>query len=134
MPTGRKGSHDKAIEDYNEVLRLAPNAASAYNGFAWLEATCPDSRYRDGKLAVINAKRVYELDGGKTGGFLDTLAAAYAESGDFDKAREWQSKVVEMAEEDKNATEKDKQEYRSRVDLYKQGKPYRDEKREQEKG
>jgi hypothetical protein len=50
------------------------------------------------------------------------LAAAYAESGNFEKAKEWETKAIEMAPD-----EKSKQEVRSRLALYKQGKPYHEE-------
>jgi tetratricopeptide (TPR) repeat protein len=51
---------------------------------------------------------------------LDTLAAAYAEAGDFDKAVQWQEKAIELAPEEA------KNHYRSRLDLYKSGRPYRE--------
>ncbi len=50
---------------------------------------------------------------------MDTLAAAYAESGDFEEAKQWEAKVIEIAP--------DWKEFRSRLELYKQGKPYREE-------
>jgi len=87
-----------------------------------LQATCPDQRYRDGKNAVLKATQAYQLTDGKSWGHLDTLAAAYAESGDFEKAKELEAKAIEMV-----ADEKDKQACRSRLELYKQGKPYREE-------
>jgi len=44
-----KGEYDKAIADYNEALRLDPGDAVTYNTRAWLRATCPDAKYREGK-------------------------------------------------------------------------------------
>ncbi len=52
---------------------------------------------------------------------MDTLAAAYAESGDFEQAKRWQAKAIEVAPDGK-----DKQEMRGRLELYKQGKTYRE--------
>ncbi len=52
---------------------------------------------------------------------MDTLAAACAENGEFGKAREWQTKAIEHL-----THENDKKDYRSRLELYKQGKPYRE--------
>src|SRR5262249_19208480 len=60
---------------------------------AWLWATGPDG-VRDGKRAVEAATRACELTDWKENEFLDTLAAAYAEVGDFDKAVEYQKKAV----------------------------------------
>ena len=72
-------------------------------------------------------KRLIELDGGKKWESLDSLAAAYAESGDFDKAKEWGTKAIELAKTDKTATDKDKQALRDHLELFKQGMPFREE-------
>ena len=45
------GQHDKAVQDYNQSIKLYPNHA-AYNVLAWLYATCRDQKYLDGKRAV----------------------------------------------------------------------------------
>ena len=92
------------------------------SNLAFLQATCPDDTYRDGEKAVINAKRACQLDGEKQPRYLDTLAAAYAEDGDFEKAVKWQEKALEKASD-----ETIKKRYRSRLELYRQGKPYRKE-------
>ena len=61
------------------------------------------------------------MSGGKDIVVLDILAAAYAESGDFAKAREWEEKAIELAPKEI------KQDYRDRLELYKQGKPYHEQ-------
>ena len=119
------GDCDKAVADYNRALQIDPNCADAYNSLAWLQATCPVARYRDGKKALKNARKACDLRGGKFYS-LDTLAAAYAENGEFEKAAQWQTKAIDMLAKNKNATEKHKQVLRSRLELYKQGKPYRE--------
>ena len=43
---------DKALADYAETLRLDPNYAEAHQALAWIWATCPDAKYRDGKKAM----------------------------------------------------------------------------------
>jgi tetratricopeptide (TPR) repeat protein len=53
--------------------------------------------------------------------YLDTLAVAYAETGKFDKAAEWQQKAIELAPEGA-----DKEPLRKRLELYRNGKPYRE--------
>ena len=114
-----KKDYEKAIADYNEAIRLDPKYSGAYNGRAWLWATCPDGKFRDGKKAVESATRACELGEWKDALVLDTLAAAYAESGDFDKAVEWQEKAHKLS------PETDKKEWGKRLDLYKGKKPHR---------
>ncbi|MGO9112773.1 MAG: tetratricopeptide repeat protein [Thermoguttaceae bacterium] len=122
-----KGEYDKAVADFDQALSINPKDVVACNGLAWLYATCPDEKYRDGKKAVENANKAYQLTEGKVSAVIDTLAAAYAESGDFEKAKEWGAKAIEMAATDKSVTVKNKVELASRLELYKQGKPYYEE-------
>jgi hypothetical protein len=53
---------------------------------AWLLATYPDSQTRDGTEAVRLADRACALTERRIPALLDTLAAAYAEAGDFPRA------------------------------------------------
>jgi tetratricopeptide (TPR) repeat protein len=129
-----KGEYNKALADFNQALAITPNLALGYNAVAWLQATCPDEKYRDGKKAIENATKAYHLSTGKWWGYAGTLAAAYAESGDFEKAKEWEAKAVELATTDKSAKDKDKRELRSRLELYQQGKPYREEPKKKQGG
>jgi tetratricopeptide (TPR) repeat protein len=115
-----KGDLDKVIEDYNQALRLDPKYAAAYNNRAWLRATCPDAAHRDGKQAVEDATKACESTGWKDPNKIDTLAAAYAEAGDYERAAAEQAKALEMVPE--NA----KKDLRERLDLYRAGKPYRE--------
>jgi Flp pilus assembly protein TadD len=116
-----KGAHDKALTDFNEALQLNPKSSIAYNNRAWLRATCPDAKYRDGKQAVTDATRACELTSWYEVLQIGTLAAAHAEAGDFAKAIEWQTRAVDMAPENKKAG------YLKSLDLYRAGKPYREE-------
>ncbi len=115
-----KKEYDKAIADYGEAIRLDPKDAMAYNGRAWLRATCPDEKYRDGQKAFADASQACQLDNYKGAHFLGTLAAAYAECGDFAKAVEWQEKANKMYTDDG-----DKKKGEERLKLYSDKKPYR---------
>ena len=116
-----KKEYDKAIADYNEAIRLDANYALAHNTRAWLWATCPDAKYRDGKKAVQSATTACELSEWKDPDDLDTLAAAHAEANDFDSAVKWETKAIELLSD-----EKTKGDYRSRLKLYQEKKPYRE--------
>jgi hypothetical protein len=70
----------------------------------------------------VHAKKACERDGGKDWRSTDTLAASYAESGDFEKAVELEGKAIELA-----ADEKDKEKCRPHLELFKQGRPYHEE-------
>jgi tetratricopeptide (TPR) repeat protein len=117
------GDYDKAIADYREAVRIDPHSGSPHNDLAWMLATCSEERVRDGKQAVDNATRACELTKWKEWRALDTLAAACAEAGQFDKAAEFQQKALDMATKDEKAG------CRERLSLYRDGKPYRDVKR-----
>jgi tetratricopeptide (TPR) repeat protein len=112
--------YDKALADYTEALRIEPNNTETLNYIAWFLATCPEAQMRDGKKAVEYARHACDLSSWKEVYALSTLAAAHAESGQFKEAIKWQKKALELA------PESDKAEFRSRLELYKSGKPYRD--------
>ena len=118
----------KILAACNAAMGIAPKDAWAYRNLAWLQATCPDAKYRDGKKALENAKRAYELVGMK-GSDFSALAAAYAENGDFPTACEWQVKAIEWLDANKYSTTKDKAEARSQMESYKAKNPYRDERK-----
>jgi tetratricopeptide (TPR) repeat protein len=119
-----KQDYDKAIADYGEAIRLDPKDATAYNGRAWLWATCPDEKCRDGKRAIESATRACELTDWKDTLLFDTLAAAYAEAGNFDAAVKCQVKALELLAKDDERNRKD---FEARLTLYRAKKPYHEE-------
>ena len=123
------GEYEKAIADYHQALRLDPQFALPYFSLGQLMSSCPDVKYRDGKKAVENATQACKLTDWKDWPVLDTLAAAYAEAGDFDKAIQWQTKTIELTEKAGKATERQKKLVRYRLELYQAGKPFRQERR-----
>lgn len=117
------GKYRQSIEDYAAAIRLDPQLSWAYNNLAWLLATCPQREFRDGKKAVELAKKACELTGWQDPDTLGTLAAAYAEAGDFDEAVRWQNKALEFPEYGKEEGKASQ-----RLRLYKERKPYRENK------
>jgi tetratricopeptide (TPR) repeat protein len=120
--------YGKAIADYEQALRLDPKDSYALGRFAWLLATCTKDEMRDGKRALQLATKACELDSWKECDF-QTLAAAYAECGDFKQAVKWQQKALELASGLTGywaPSASDKAESQKRLNLYQNGKPYRD--------
>ncbi len=117
-----KQEFQRAIDDYNTAIRLEPNSAVSNDELAWLRATCPDEKFRDGAAAVRLATRACELSGWATAKKLETLAAAYAESGDFDQAVTYQQKALDLRREDADRSNAASQ----RLELYQGQRPFRD--------
>jgi eukaryotic-like serine/threonine-protein kinase len=115
------GDLDGAVVAYNKAIEIDPKYAPARDGLAWLFATGPD-RVRDGKQAVEHATRACELTAWKQPGYIDTLGAAHAETGDFDKASEYQKKALSFPNHEKNVGGLARQ----RLTLYARQKAYRD--------
>jgi tetratricopeptide (TPR) repeat protein len=111
-----------ALSDLKAAVEYAPENATAQNNLAWLLATCPDEKIRNGKSAIEHAQKADELTEHKESWIIDTLAATYAETGDFDKAVECQQNAIKLAGQD----EKLLKDLREHLELYQQKKPFRD--------
>jgi tetratricopeptide (TPR) repeat protein len=118
-----KGEYAKALSDVAEASRLVPKSPWGYSRQAWILATCPEAKYRDGKAAVELASKACELAGANDARFLDVRAAAFAEAGDFSKAVYWESRAIDAAAK---TASNDATNYRSRLKLYQDQKPYRE--------
>jgi tetratricopeptide (TPR) repeat protein len=117
-------TYGSAISDYFRAIELDPKHSWAHNNLAWIWVTCPDAKYRDGQKAIEYAQKACALSGHKAANHLSTLAAAYAEVGQFKQAVSWMQKAVDLA----NDSSKEEVEEVTRIlKLYKAGKPYRNE-------
>jgi tetratricopeptide (TPR) repeat protein len=115
-----KGDFDRVLADLEAAIRLEPNDPEAHQGRAWILATCTDARIRNGRQAVAEATKACELTGWKVPHGLATLAAAYAEVGDFASAVKSQDQALSLL----GAKDPAEHEYRKLLARYKAGKPY----------
>jgi tetratricopeptide (TPR) repeat protein len=88
LTADRNGNAAEAIRLYREALKIAPENTASLNNLAWLLASHPNGNLRDGREAVRLASRAAELTERKEPVVLGTLAAAYAETGQFKQAIE----------------------------------------------
>jgi tetratricopeptide (TPR) repeat protein len=115
-----RGKHREAMQDYEAALALEPKDDGLLNNLAWLLATSPNDGVRDGKRSIELAEAACRVTEYKAPHILSTLAAAYAESGDFDAARKWSKKAVEIA------ADAEKETLRKELESYEANKPWRE--------
>ncbi|REJ64669.1 MAG: tetratricopeptide repeat protein [Planctomycetota bacterium] len=113
------GRYAEALQNYRRALALEKDLGRAYMSVAWLLSTCPDEDMRNDEKAIAAARRAIQLDGEQDHRYLETLAAAYANAGDFAAAEEAQTKATELAPEFAQS------ECQARLELYAAGQPYR---------
>lgn len=123
------GDHKEAIADFEIVVKEQPENDSILNNFAWVLATSPVDELRDGKRAIELATKACEVTDYEKPHILSTLAAAYAETGDFETAIKWSKKAVEMGSDDEEVDEQLENELKS----YQEKKPWRESQTVEEK-
>ena len=112
-----------ALRDIQAAMANEAKVPGLHMNLARVLATAPDAKLRDGKLAIESAKKALDMIKYRDGRFLDTLAAAYAEAGEFDKAVETQQKAFDDPEFMKDEGDA----ARKRLAMYRDKKPFRDE-------
>jgi len=80
------GNHAGAVHYFEALLKVDAANVPGRNNLAWLLATSREESLRNGVRALELAQGLVEEDGGKSAAYLDTLAAAQAENGLFQKA------------------------------------------------
>ncbi len=120
-----QGHRAEAIADYERAVKLQPHDFGLLNNFAWVLATAPEANLRNGNRAVALATDACRQTGYKEDYILSTLAAAYAETGDFDSARKWAAQAVE-AKPSEHAKESRKDELKKELQSYQANKPWRE--------
>ncbi|UCE49615.1 MAG: tetratricopeptide repeat protein, partial [Phycisphaerales bacterium] len=97
--------------------------AGYLNGRAWRRATDPVAELRNGPQAIDDATKACELTNWQIPTYVDTLAAAYAETGDFDSAIKWQKKAIDLLAEEQRPLHRP--DFESRLKRYESGQPAR---------
>ena len=120
----KKKDYVKAAQEMEAAARVeSKNPADILNSLAWLQATSPDKRARNGSAAIEAATKACELTQWNNWRYIDTLAAAYAESSNFIEAAKYQKMALRMADDTPGVIEK----ANKRLNLYEQHKPFHEE-------
>ena len=118
------GRTQEALAHWREALRVDPNFVPAMNDAAHALAASPNASDRNGPEAVRLAERAVQLSSAHNPLYLDTLAAAYAEVGEFPDAVAAEHKALDIAEQQHQ--EQLEEGLKSRIKLYESQQPYRD--------
>jgi Tfp pilus assembly protein PilF len=121
------GKLDEASIHFQKALKIKPDFAeigdsAENNNFAWSLATNPESRNRNGTVAVILAEAACRKTHYQQTIFVGTLAAAYAEAGGFDDAITTAQKACSLASQ--SGDQKLLQKNQELLALYLKHQPY----------
>jgi Tfp pilus assembly protein PilF len=119
-----QGRTAEALAHWRGAIGLQPSDAQALRWAAWVLATAPDAAIRDGGEALAFAVRAVQLSGGNDARTLDTLAAAYAEKGQFAEAAATARRAQARAAQENQPALAD--EIAARIAVYEAGQPFRD--------
>ncbi len=93
----RAGRMAEAADQYRKALETRPQNIDALDNLAWMLATSPQASLRDGAKALALAQKAVQLDGAENPLLLRTLAAAYAETGQYARAVETARHAMQLA-------------------------------------
>jgi len=118
------GKYADALKEFNHLISLHPRPvtlARALSDRAWFQATCPDPAFRNGKQAVKDAKAACSIMQWKDEDMIDTLAAAYSETGDFASATRYAAQALTI----KDIPLLDSKRIQHHLTLFQQNRPIR---------
>jgi protein O-mannosyl-transferase len=119
-----RGNLADATKHFRLACELNPKLLTAANSLAWILATHPNAKFRDGAEAVRLAELAAELSEQKDVGVLETLAAAYAEAGEFTSALKTAQNAIAIAKETEDASLTGRLAFQ--IGRYKANQPFRD--------
>lgn len=122
------GDHAEARADLERALEARPDDTGVLNNLAWLLATSPDDALRDGTRAIELATKACEETEWNEAHIISTLAAGYAETGDFETARKYSRQSVEKSDPEAGVREQLENELAS----YERSEPWRERQEMQE--
>jgi tetratricopeptide (TPR) repeat protein len=117
-----RGKRAEALAHFRRTVELDPSNLGYANNLAWILATGPDPSLRDPTLALSLALAVTKADGGANPSTLRTLAAAYADKGDFPKASDTARRALAIAQRQK-ASLPLSENLKKEITLYQGGRP-----------
>jgi tetratricopeptide (TPR) repeat protein len=117
------GQYREALAHLEAAYAANPRDVTVANNLAWVLATCPEAVYRDGPRALRLAEWACKATSYKSPPLLDSLAAAYAEVGQFDQAVRTTQQAMEIVRSNPKASTET---LASRLELYEAGRPYRE--------
>jgi len=117
------GQYGDALAYLETAYAAHPGDVTVANNLAWVLATCPEARYRDGARALRLAEWACKATAYKSPPLLDSLAAAYAELGQFDQAVRTTQQALEIVRTNPKASTETLE---SRLKLYQSRQPYRE--------
>jgi len=120
---GQSGQVNEAVAEYRAALRFNPDLAGALNNLAWVLAASSENELHNGPEAVRLAQRACDLTHYQEPQFIGTLAAAYAEVGQFPEAMSTAEKAAQLA--DQSGLSDLAAKNRQLLELYRAGKPVR---------
>ena len=120
----RLGKYGEALKEYNYLVSLHPKnvtLARVLSDRAWFYATCLNGSFRNGQQAVKDAKVACSIMVWKDENMIDTLAAAYAETGDFNSAMQYAAQALTI----KDIPPEDSKRIQQHLESFQQRKPIR---------
>jgi protein O-mannosyl-transferase len=119
----RQKKYGEAVAEFRATIKFKPDHHAALNDLAWILATQKDPQIRNVPEAVQLAEQACRLTGNGEALYLDTLAVAYSEAGQFPAAVQASEQALHLAEAAKD--EALAEQLRPHLKAFREGRSYR---------